>query len=250
MTNAWTNAPDTPGVGTPSIGAPIDRVDGHLKVTGGARYSAEMPVENVAYAVMVTSTIARGRVRSADTAAAERAQGVIAVYTPANAPKLPTSDKALLKPPEGRKLTTLQDDKVYYNGQPIGLVVADTLDHAMAAAELVRFTYDAERPELDMATAPRGQTNNGRPGGNEPPTSNRGDVDAGLAAAAVHVDQTYTTPIEQHNPMELHATLSVWNGDRVTVYDATQGIFGVRNTIAKAFQLPPENVRVVSYFVG
>ncbi len=239
-----------PGVPTPSVGAPLDRVDGHLKVTGGARYSAEMPVEHVAYAVMVTSTVARGRVRSADTAAAERAPGVLAVYTPANAPKLPTSDKALLKPPEGRKLTTLQDDKVYYNGQPIGLVVADTLEHAMAAAELVRFAYDAERPELDMATAPRGKTDNGRPGGNEPPSSNRGDVDAGLAAAPVRLDHTYTTPIEQHNPMELHATLSVWNGDHVTLYDATQGIFGVRNTVAKAFQLPPENVRVVSYFVG
>ncbi len=239
-----------PSVGAPSVGAPIDRVDGHLKVTGGARYTAEMPVEHVAHAVMVTSTIARGRVRHADTAAAERVPGVLAVLTPANAPKLPTSDKALGQPPEGRKLTTLQDDKVYYNGQPIGLVVADTLEHAMAAAELVHFTYDVEHPELDMATAPRGSTASGRPGGGEPPSSNRGDVDAGLAAAAVRVDQTYTTPIEQHNPMELHATLSVWEGDHLTLYDATQGIFGVRKTVAKAFGIPPENVRVVSYFIG
>ena len=238
------------------LGAPMDRVDGRLKVTGGARYAAEMPVERVAHAVLVTSTVARGRVASADTAAAEGAPGVLAVLTPFNAPRLPTSDKALLQPPAGRKLTLLQDDRVYYNGQPVGVVVADTLERARAAADLVRLTYDAERPELDLRAVPAvpASTTQARPGGNDPPTSKRGDVDAGLLAADVRVDATYTTPIETHNPMEMHATIAAWEqgpaGERLTLYDATQGVFGVRNVAAKTFALLPEQVRVVSYFLG
>lgn len=231
-----------------SIGAPMNRVDGRLKVTGGARYAAEMPVANVAHAVMVTSSIARGRVQNMDTSAAERVPGVIAVLTPANAPRLPDAGHAAVKPPAGRVLTLLQDDAVHYNGQPIGLVVADTLEHAMAGAELVRVTYVAEKPDLDLETAPPGNPPPG--GGGEPPASTRGNVASGLMQATVRVDQTYTTPQEQHNPMELHGTIAMWEGDHLTLYDATQGIFGVKRTAAKTFGIPPENVRVVSYFVG
>ena len=252
MTNS--TMPNTP----PAVGAPMDRVDGRLKVTGGAHYSAEMPVAGAVHAVMVTSTIAHGRVRSADTRAAERVPGVLAVLTPMNAPKLPTSDKALKEPPSGRKLTTLQDDKVYYNGQPIGLVVADTLEHAMEAARLVRFTYDAESPALVLEKVPivaPKSSGSGDEGKDKGPSGRRGDVTAGLAAAAVRVDQTYTTPLEQHAPMEPHATIAVWDKGaegktQLTLYDATQGVFGTRDTVAKAFQLPKENVRVVSYFLG
>lgn len=243
--------------GAPAVGAPMDRVDGRLKVTGGARYSAEMPVEHVAHAVMVTSTIARGRVRGADTSAAERAPGVLAVLTPGNAPRLATPDKALKKPPAGRKLTTLQDDRVYYNGQPVGLVVAETLEQATEAARLVRFTYDVEPAVLRIdqtPSVPPADTGGGDAGKDNRPSGRRGDVAAGLAAAAVRVDQTYTTPLEQHNPMEMHATIAVWekspSGDHLTLYDATQGIFGTRDTAARAFGLPKENVRVVSYFLG
>ncbi|MDQ6924642.1 MAG: xanthine dehydrogenase family protein molybdopterin-binding subunit [Candidatus Eremiobacteraeota bacterium] len=241
--------PNTP----PSVGAPLDRVDGRLKVTGGARYSAEMPVAGAVHAVMVTSTIARGRVRRADTRAAERVPGVLAVLTPGNAPRLPISDKALKQPPSGRKLTVLQDDRVYYNGQPIGLVVADTLEHATEAAHLVRFIYDVETPALEIAKTPivpPPASHGGEAGKQKLPGSRRGDVAAGLAAAAVRVDHTYTTPFETHNPMEPHATLAVWEGDHLTLYDATQGVFGTRDTVAKAFQLPKEHVRVVSYFLG
>lgn len=245
---------DTAGTDTPepprSVGAPMSRVDGRLKVTGGARYSAEMPVANVAHAVMITSSIARGQIRQMDTTAADQAPGVIAVLTPANAPRLPNHGEAAVKPPSGRVLTLLQDNAVHYNGQPIGVVIADTLEHAMAGVALVHVTYATDRPNLDMATAPAGSTEFGHPAGSDPVATTRGNFTQGVAQATVSVDQTYTTPFETHNPMEPHATLAVWEGDHLTLYDATQGIFGVRRSVAKTFGLPPENVRVVSYFLG
>lgn len=236
----------------PSVGAPMNRVDGRLKVTGGARYSAEMPVANVAHAVMITSTIARGKVAHMDTARAEKAPGVFVVYTPENAPRLPHGPKPALDPPAGRWVSLMQDDLVHYNGQPIGLVVADTLEHAKAAAALVHTTYTEQKPELDMATAPPAPTTgSGRPaGGKEPVATTRGDFDAGLAQADVHAEYTYTTPFEQHNPMELHATIAQWEGDHLTLYDSSQGIFPARNVVAKTFGVPTENVRLVSHFVG
>ena len=234
----------------PSIGAPLNRVDGRLKVTGGARYSAEMPVKNVAHAAMFTSTIAKGRVARMDTSAAEKAPGVIAVLTPANAPKLPHGSKPPLAPPAGRVLSLLQDDLVHYNGQPIGLVVADTLEHAQAGAALVRTTYVAEKAQLDMATAPSASTDSGKPPGQEPVSTTRGDLAAGLAQADVRVEHVYTTPFETHNPMEPHATIAVWEGEHLTLYDSSQGIFGEKKVAAQTFGIPAENVRVISYFIG
>ena len=226
-----------------SVGAPLNRVDGRLKVTGGAKYATEYPLANMTHAVIVTSSIAKGRVTRMDTSAAEREPGVIAVLTPQNAPRLPGGMPTMRVP------TLLQDDVVHYNGQPIGLVVADTLEHAMEAAHLVRVRYAAEKPELNMDTAPRIPPDQVHPMGGQRVTT-RGDVDKGFADAAVHVDQTYSTPLESHNPMEVQNSIAVWDGDHLTVYDSTQGIFSVRNTLAKLFAIAPENVRVVSYFTG
>ncbi|HMI57735.1 MAG TPA: xanthine dehydrogenase family protein molybdopterin-binding subunit [Gemmatimonadaceae bacterium] len=241
---------DAKSSAAPSIGAPMNRVDGRLKVTGGARYSAEMPVKNVAHAVMVTSTTAKGRIARMDTSAAEKAPGVIAVLTPANAPKLPHGTKPPLEPPAGRVLSLMQDDLVHYNGQPIGLVVADTLEHAQAGAALVRATYVSEKAQLDMATAPLAPSDKGKPPGKEPVSTTRGDLAAGLAHAEVRVAHTYTTPFETHNPMEPHATIAVWEGEHLTLYDSSQGIFGEKKLAAQTFGIPAENVRVISYFVG
>ena len=210
-----------------------------------------MPVAGVVHAVMVTCTIAAGRVTAMDTTAAAAAPGVIAILTPQNAPRLPAGGRAAVNPPSGRVLSLLQDDEVHYNGQPIGVVVADTLERAMEGARLVKLSYAATHANLDMATGPAGSTATGRPsGGGNPPKSTRGDVAGGLASAAVRVEHTYTTPLEQHNPMEPHATLAVWDGDHLTLYDATQGVFGARDTVAKTFGIPAENVRVVSHFLG
>jgi len=239
-----------------ALGAPIDRVDGRLKVTGGAKYAAEYPVANVVHAVIVTSTIAKGRVRKLETAAAESAPGVLAILTPQNAPRLASQGNntgaqgpAARGAPAMRVPTLLQNDEVHYNGQPIGVVIADTFEHAMAAMQMVKAVYDEETPALDMATTPKIPPEAVHPLGGER-AYKRGDVDAGLAQAAVTVGQTYTTPLENHNPMEVHNTIASWDGDHLTLHESTQGIFSVRNSVSKNFGLAPDNVRVIAYFTG
>ena len=233
----------------PSLGKPMDRVDGRLKVTGGARYSAEMPVTNVAYAVLVMSTIAGGQVAAMDTREAEALPGVHLVLTPFNAPKLPQppSPGGAAARPQDRHLSILQDTSVYYNNQPIGVAVADTFEQAIYAASLVRVRY---HPDKAVTELHRGQVYKPKAVQQEETDTRRGDPDGAFGGAGTRVSQTYTTPMENHNPMEPHATIAQWSGDHLTVYDATQGIFGVQGVLARTFGLPPENVRCVSYFVG
>jgi len=238
------------GTQTGVIGKPIDLVDGRLKVTGGARYSAEMPVTNVTYGVLIQITIAKGRIAQLDTRAALQVPGVLAVITHKNAPKLPAQSGS--KQPGGappRKLSLLQDDVIYYSGQPIGVVVADTFERAAHAAALVRVSYQESKPSVDMeselesAFAPSSIND-------KPTDSSRGDLTSGLTGTAVRIEQTYTTPVETHNPMEPHATLAVWEGERLTLYDATQGVFDTQRTAAQTLGIPPENVRVITHFLG
>jgi xanthine dehydrogenase YagR molybdenum-binding subunit len=231
----------------PSVGAPMDRVDGPLKVTGGARYAAEFPMANVVHAVIVTSTVPVGRIASVDTKAAEAAPGVIRVITHLNAPKLPMKVSGMLTT---KALSLMQDDRVRYNGEPIALVVADTLERATDAASLVRVRYSGtSKPTLDMR-ANKATGYAPPPGFGGQPDSKHGDVRAGLARAEVKVDAQYTTPIENHNPMEPHATIAAWEGDKLTVWDSTQYVVGERDALSGVMGIPPENVRVVSYFVG
>lgn len=231
------------------VGAPLDRVDGTLKVTGRARYAAEFSPAGVACAAIVTSTVARGRIAAIDTSAAERAPGVLHVLTHRNAPSLPQQGRAAVNPPAGRVLSLLQDDAVHYNGEPIAVVVADTFEHAVDAAAQVRATYAKEPPRLDFDEAKR-NPHKAQKEGVVASDKAWGDVAAGMAAGEVRVDAVYSTPMEHHNPMEPHATVAEWNGERLTLYDATQYVFGVRETIAKIFDVPPDNVRVVCPFVG
>jgi xanthine dehydrogenase YagR molybdenum-binding subunit len=203
------------------------------------------------HAVVIASTIAKGRVRKMNADAARRAPGVLTVLTPENAPRLPGASS---KPSPGgtptmRVPTLLQDDVVHYNGQPIGVVVADTFEHATAAAAMVDVLYAEEKPILDIATAPKNPPETVKPLGGAR-TYQRGDVAAGLASAAVKIDQTYTTPLENHNPMEVHNTVAVWENDELTLYESTQGISSVGNTVAKHFGIAPDKVRVVSHFTG
>jgi xanthine dehydrogenase YagR molybdenum-binding subunit len=231
-----------------SIGDPIVRVDGRAKVTGAAKYSAEWETKNLAYAVMVTSTIPSGRVQSMMTEKARQVPGVIDVLTSQNAMKLPDGGKAAIRPPAGRALSLLQDNMVRYNNEPIALVVAETLDQALYAASLVEVRYQQETPKLDfkagMATA--------HPGGHgkDPSDIAAGQVRPQMAEGEVTVDEVYTTPIENHNPMEPHATIAEWDGDKLTLHDATQYITGVKQTVAKTLGIPDENVHTICPFTG
>lgn len=230
----------------PETGAPRDRVDGRLKVTGTAKYSAEIALSNVAHAVLVTSTVPVATIAHIDAVRARSAPGVLAVLTHENAPKLPPQKLE----GQSRVLTLLQDNEVRYNGQPVAVVVADTLEHATDAASLVTVRYATRRtPVIDMHGA-KDSAYMPKPSNNRPPDTKRGDVDAALANAAVKLRQTYTTPFEHHNPMEMHSTTAAWDGDKLTVYDATQYVVGDRDLLAKTLGVPPENVRLLSYFVG
>ncbi|PHM06552.1 xanthine dehydrogenase family protein molybdopterin-binding subunit [Nostoc sp. 'Peltigera malacea cyanobiont' DB3992] len=227
------------------VGKPLNRVDGRLKVTGGARYAAEFPVAKMTYGVTIQSAIAKGKIAQIDTKAAEQVPGVLAVITHLNAPKA-SGEKG-----GGHKVQVLQDNIVLYSGQHIGVVVADTFERAMYAASLVQVRYEEEKPTINMrdnltkAYLPKGKIPR-----DEPPDLAHGNVNQGLATAAVRVDQTYTTPVENHNPMEPHATTAVWQGDELLLYDATQGIFSTQKKVAEVLGIEPEKVRIMSYFVG
>jgi xanthine dehydrogenase YagR molybdenum-binding subunit len=230
------------------IGESITRVDGRAKVTGAAKYAAEFEIPQLAYAVMVTSTIANGRIQRMDTGLALRATGVLTVMTPANAPKLPQGGKAAVHPPAGRVLSLLQDDLVHYNNQPIAVVVAETLNQALYAASLVQVRYQDQPAQLDFQAG----FSSAHPGGHgkDPSEVSAGQIAAGLAAGEVQVDEVYQTPMQNHNPMEPHATIAQWTGEQLTLHDATQYISGVKQTVARTLGLPDDNVRVLCPFTG
>jgi xanthine dehydrogenase YagR molybdenum-binding subunit len=213
-----------------------NRYDGLAKVTGRAKYAAEFPTENVAYAYIVQATIPAGTVASIDQAAATRAAGVHCIITPFNAPKVTVPGN----------VNILQDTNVLYNGQPIAVVVARSLPEAEAAAKLLRIEYNPQPAKLDFNALLKNARAPKRGGG----ASHRGDPAASLAKATVVIDQTYTTPIQNHNPMEPHATIASWNGDKLSVYDATQGISGAQGSLARAFSIPPANIHVQCPYTG
>ena len=232
----------------PSVGTPVERVDAKRKVTGTATYAADTPVTRVAHAVIATSAIGKGTIRSIDIDAARAAPGVLAVITHANAPKVAAGkhDGA----PNERVLQLLQQAQILYSDQPIAVVVGESLERAQHAAALLVAHYDTRAV---MATLEQGLGEAFEPKAmvHGQPDSTRGDFDTAILGAAHKLDATYTTPNENHNPMEPHATIAIWQGaDRLTLYDATQGIFGVRQRIAEVFGIPKDHVRVIDQFVG
>jgi CO/xanthine dehydrogenase Mo-binding subunit len=224
------------------IGPGVDRVDGPLKVTGSAPYPGDFSFANMAHAVLVRATVAAGRIRRIEVAAAEAAPGVLAVITHRNAPKLRRGpDTPVWRQPA----PPLQDNRILHYGQYIGVVVAETAEQATAAARVIEVDYEPAEPLLDL-NDPRAQvlTN---PWGLD---AHRGDVAAGLASADVTVEATYTTPDETNNPMGLFATVAFWDGDSLTVHDSNQWPHSFRATLAAAFGVPESGVRVLAPFVG
>ena len=231
------------------IGQPISRADGRLKVTGAARYTADIAMERAANAALVHSTIANGRIVSIDTSAAARAPGVIAVLTDRNMPRMKPLPWSHLRP-QGQTYLPLQDDRIHYAGQPLALVVAETHDQAVHAGTLVRLECEVHPPVVfDLRTAERDAS--------EPPqrmwplASSVGDAAKAIADASVNVEQTYTMPDRHHNPMEPHATLAVWDDDgTLTLYDSTQMVVGTRKLVSLVLGVPEEKINVVCEFLG
>lgn len=236
------------------IGQAVSRVEGRKKVTGTAEYPADTALENLAYAAVVQSTIAKGRLKLIHTEAARNAPGVLAVLTHLNMPRLNSAPVAISNDggsgAAGENFLPLQDEIIYFNGQHIAVVIAETWEQASRATTLIRVEYVEEQANLDMVAALPTAVAPKRVWGS-PPDTNQGDVRQGLAEAEVQLDQTYITQMQNHNAMELHATIAKWDaGDKLTLYEPSTWVDGVRNTVAIWLGLSKENVRVISRFVG
>jgi xanthine dehydrogenase YagR molybdenum-binding subunit len=239
------------------IGSSLNRVDGRLKVTGAARYSAEYELPGLVYAVLVGSTITKGRLTGIDTKAAQNAPGVLAVITHLNAPQPPKPKPEGKDPSQpqtaGNPLQVLVDDKIRFNDQPIAIVVADTWERARHAARLVKGQYDPEKHETNLeASKPRAFLPTRAKKDPKSPMADyqRGQVDA-YKTGAIKLEAEYVIPTEVHHPMELQAITAHWEApDRLTLYDKTQGTMATRRDFAKQWGLPEENVKVIATFVG
>jgi xanthine dehydrogenase YagR molybdenum-binding subunit len=244
----------TPEQSTSSpLGRDTLRIDGPRKVTGLAKYASDFQFPGMLYAVPVEATVANGKLLTLDSAAAEKMPGVRAVLHRGNIGKIfrstpaPGFDRVCLerRPP-------FEDDSIHYWGQYIALAVADTFEAAKAAADGVRATYSQEKPNVESHL----EAGNDQDvvltayGPMERLQSHRGDAAAAFDSAAVKLDETYVTPAETHNPLELHSTVALWDGSMLTLYDSTQGVVNLRSVLAQMFGLPKENVRVISKFLG
>jgi xanthine dehydrogenase YagR molybdenum-binding subunit len=224
------------------IGAAVPRIDGPLKTTGTARYAVDHDFPGLVHAVAVQSTIASGRIRNLDASSAEKMPGVLSVFHHGNMDKVyrlfPHQDDATTseaRPP-------FEDESIYYWGQYVAVVVAETLEQAKAAATAIRIEYDVDKPNVNPKLSDYTGTRQS--------SWKRGDPDKALASAPVTIDQTYITPVETHNPMEMHGTVAVWDGDNVTLYESSQGVVNHRIVMAEVLGIPRENVRVISRFIG
>ncbi len=239
---------------TSMIGLPVARVDGLDKVTGRAKYAAEFAPEGLVYAALVESTIAAGTIKSMDTAAAEHSPGVLLVLTHRNAPKLaylPATERPAVEPVAGEALRVLQDAKILFSGQAIGVVVAKSQSQAEYAASLVQVTYDvASDPvtRFDLSKAQPASAAAEKKG--RGPESRRGDADGALTNTAFKVDQTYTQPREHHNAMEPHATVALWRENSLTLWDKTQWVYNDADEIARVFGIPATSVCVINPYIG
>ncbi len=230
-----------------SIGQPVTRREGHLKVTGQAGYAADYNPPGLLHAVMAVSGISRGRVTHLDVAAAEAHPGVVKVMTPANAPKL-------AKSPDDKdhgfmfRMNVLQNDSVRFANQPIAVVIAETLEAATEGVALLRPRY-AEEPArigLDGSAAFALQA----VGAGAPAKGGIGDIEAGLAEAATRFEATYETPAQYHNPLEPHATVAEWDGDKLVLHTPSQGLTMAQGRIAGLFGIDPANILIKSPFLG
>ena len=210
-----------------AIGADVERRDARAKACGEALFAYEVPVEGVVYAHLVQARVARGGIAAVEAARALALPGVLTVISHENAPRL--------KRLEAGELFVLQEPRVAYFGQVVAAVVAETLEIAREAAELVEIVVEAEPHDVTLRADHAGLY---RPehAAFRPPETRHGDVDAAVASAPISLERTYTTPAEHNMPMEPHSTTAIWEDDALIVYESTQFPHGVRAMLAADFQ--------------
>src|SRR6266478_264123 len=238
---------------TSPIGRKTPRVDGPFKVSGTAQYASDFHFPGMLYAVPVEATIASGKIQKLDTTTAEQMPGVRAIFHRGNIGKIFRSVQGQgFEGINDERRPPFEDDVIRYYGQYIALAVAETFEAAKAAADAVRATYTKEKPNvearLEAGHDPEVVLTTYGPVPRE--QSKRGDPEGAFASAPMKLDETYVTPAETHNPLELHASTALCDGDMLTVYDSTQGVVNARSVLAQMFGLAKENVRVIAKFLG
>ncbi|CAN7486240.1 xanthine dehydrogenase family protein molybdopterin-binding subunit [Mesorhizobium amorphae] len=226
------------------VGGRLSRVDGPAKITGAAKYAVEQQLDGLAHAVLVESTVPAGKVRAIDTAAAEGAPGVLLVLTPDTIPPLKTASDWFGTPPPDVPYCPLARD-ISFSGQHVAAVVAESFEQAVAAAALVKVSYDEEPAVADLSDPKAGDGI-----AIDMMTKEWGEAEAAFAAAPVRICAAYNTPREYQAPMEPHGLIAAWQGDRLTVWEPSQWLDGMARTYAEWFAIPFENVRLVSPYIG
>ena len=236
------------------VGKPMKRVDGELKVRGKATFTAEYEIENLAYAAIAHSTIAKGEITSIDATEARNSVGVIEVMTYLNAPKMKAppefsagdgSDGAACS-----ELPIMQGPSIHWNGEAVAVVIAETQDQAMHAATLVKVEYHEEDAAVCFQSKKKDAEEPG-PIMGEDPEVKKGDAEKTLADCTFKVDRIFNTPRNNHNAIEPHVTIAEWHDDeKLTVHDPTQYLHGLKNSFAEMFGLKKNDIRVIAPFVG
>jgi xanthine dehydrogenase YagR molybdenum-binding subunit len=233
------------------IGLPLDRIDGRLKVTGRATYAFEYAAQgSAAYGVIVSASIGKGRIAGIEARDAQRLPGVLLVLTKDNAPAQAPWGPVDLPDRFARAEPALNTDEVLYFGFPVAFVVAETFEQASAAAAAIRIRYDPTPGDYDLHAAGPAAENPGRIDGNAPADSATGDFESAFASAPVRIDANYTTPYQHQAPMEPHATMAAWEGEMLTVHTSAQLTASPQEGLARTFNIPKENVRVITRYVG
>lgn len=232
------------------IGAPLNRIDGVLKVTGKATYAAEFPVSELVYGFPVQSKIASGEIISIDKSAAEKSTGVLKIITHENALKLAARPAVTPQNRGTRSTPVLQDTKIFQFGQYVAFVVAETYEQARHAAQLVKVTYRTDAPKIDFDENEKHAYKPEIINAGYKTDTSWGNVERGLQSSSSVVSEIYETPIEVHNALEPHATIAVFSGEKLLVYESSQTVAQARDGIANTFGIPKENIRILSPFVG
>jgi len=241
----------------PTIGQPISRLEGHLKVTGSAKYAGEYQAEDLLYGYVVNSTITKGKIKSIDTSEAKKLPGVVEIFTHENKPSTAWLDfkYADMDAPPGTVFKPLKDNEIRYNGQPIGLVIAETFEMARYAATKIKFVYEEDvkfetdlKTNLESARDPKkGLASMLKP----PPPKPQGDFEKEYENSHIKIDSHFSHGTEHHNPMEMYASTVIYEGkDKLKIYDKTQGTINSQMYVANVFGLKMKNVQVISPFVG
>ncbi len=249
----WTpNAGPDPVLSTKRglIGAQVSRLDGPLKVRGEARFAAEYVMEGLVYAALRYSTVARGRITTLDTSAAEAAAGVVLVMTHHNAPRMQPPPLFLTAPKAagGSDLPVMQDDSIHWNGEPVAVVLAETQEQADHAASLIEVAYESSPPRTFAEAREHPRTPDSLVG--QEVQVLVGDAEAALIDAPHSVDLVYTTPRHNHNAIEPHAVTLAWDGEDLIVHDASQGVTLHAWTFAQIFGIEADQVHLTSPYVG